>query len=202
MKEEGKMVLNSRLKWVGLVGLVLSAISLFIHFLLARFTEDGYTEYQSSIIVFSWRPIFGNANFPRTVMRKYLPTKINSFFLLSSFTPLSFCFERSHGIHAFWMWCLTSLIIVHLVFCCWVPEFLLLGCLWEYDFVLVLRNEDISVVFSSWVLSSWILFSALCLFFSMDLFLNLCNNYGVQLVPIWVSSSSCSWNWPSIMRGP
>ncbi|KAF5480120.1 hypothetical protein F2P56_000887 [Juglans regia] len=66
MKGQGKMVLNSRLKWVGLVGLVLSAFSLFIHFLLARFTEDGVIEYQSSITVFSWRPIFESANFPRT----------------------------------------------------------------------------------------------------------------------------------------
>lgn len=98
MKGEGKMVLNSRLKWVGLVGLVLSAISLFIHFLLARFTDDGYIEYQSSIIVFSWRPIFGNADFPRTVMCKYtyLPRS-----MLSSFTPLSLCFERVHSVHAF-----------------------------------------------------------------------------------------------------
>jgi hypothetical protein len=94
MKGEGKMVLNSRLKWVGLVGLVLSAISLFIHFLLARFTDDGYIEYQSSIIVFSWRPIFGNSNFPRNVMCKYtyLPRSMLSFRLLYSIV-LSLCFE-------------------------------------------------------------------------------------------------------------
>ncbi|XP_059638498.1 O-fucosyltransferase 27 [Cornus florida] len=62
MKGEGKMVFKSRLKWVGLVGLVLSAFSLFTHFLLARYTEEGITEYQSSITIFSWRPIFENAD--------------------------------------------------------------------------------------------------------------------------------------------
>ncbi|XP_041007607.1 O-fucosyltransferase 27-like isoform X1 [Juglans microcarpa x Juglans regia] len=66
MKGQGKMFLNSRLKWIGLFGLLLSAFSLFIHFLLARFTEGGIIEYQSSITVFSWRPIFESANFPRT----------------------------------------------------------------------------------------------------------------------------------------
>lgn len=140
------MVLSSRLKWVGLVGLVLSAISLFFHFFLARFTEDGYIEYQSSIIVFSWRPIFENANFPRTVMCKYtyLPRSILSFtffFLSSSFTPLSLYFLNMvfNQLDYFSI----------LFFCFWVPEFLLLGCLWDYDFVLILRNEDISLVLSS-----------------------------------------------------
>ncbi|KAJ9147472.1 hypothetical protein P3X46_029630 [Hevea brasiliensis] len=66
MKEEGKMVLKSKMKWVGLVGLVLSAFSLFVHFLLARFTEEGIAEYQSSITIFSWRPIFENAELAKT----------------------------------------------------------------------------------------------------------------------------------------
>ncbi|EEF36467.1 conserved hypothetical protein [Ricinus communis] len=59
MKGEGKMVIKSRMKWVGLVGLVLSAFSLF--------TEEGIAEYQSSITIFSWRPIFEtNAELPKT----------------------------------------------------------------------------------------------------------------------------------------
>lgn len=67
MKGEGKTVMmKSRLKWVGLVGLVLSALSLFVHFLLARFTEDGFSEYQTSITIFSWRPIFENVDIPTT----------------------------------------------------------------------------------------------------------------------------------------
>ncbi|XP_012088106.1 O-fucosyltransferase 27 isoform X1 [Jatropha curcas] len=66
MKGEGKMVMKSKLKWVGLVGLVLSAFSLFVHFLLARFTEEGIAEYQSSITIFSWRPIFENAELDKT----------------------------------------------------------------------------------------------------------------------------------------
>ncbi|GAV60096.1 O-FucT domain-containing protein [Cephalotus follicularis] len=66
MKGEGKMVLKSKMKWVGLVGLVLSALSLFVHFLLARFTEDGIAEYQPSITIFSWRPIFENTDLTRT----------------------------------------------------------------------------------------------------------------------------------------
>lgn len=56
----GKMVIKSKLKWVGLVGLVLSALSLFTHFLLARYssyTDEGLTEYQA-ITIFSWRPVF------------------------------------------------------------------------------------------------------------------------------------------------
>ncbi|KAK6154969.1 hypothetical protein DH2020_009217 [Rehmannia glutinosa] len=60
---EGKVVVfKSKLKWVGLFGLVLSAFSIFTHFLLARYT-DGFaiSEYKSSITIFSWRPIFENA---------------------------------------------------------------------------------------------------------------------------------------------
>ncbi|KAJ7974256.1 O-fucosyltransferase family protein [Quillaja saponaria] len=53
--------MKSKMKWVGLVGLVLSAFSIFVHFLLTRFTEEGVAEYQSSITIFSWRPIFENA---------------------------------------------------------------------------------------------------------------------------------------------
>ncbi|XAR51612.1 hypothetical protein NMG60_11006288 [Bertholletia excelsa] len=66
MKGEGKMVFKSRMKWVGLVGLVLSALSLVAHFLLARYTEQGVLEYQASITIFSWRPVFENADLSRT----------------------------------------------------------------------------------------------------------------------------------------
>lgn len=59
------MVFKSRMKWVGLVGLVLSTFSILTHFLLAGRTEDGISEFQSSITIFSWRPIFGNADLPR-----------------------------------------------------------------------------------------------------------------------------------------
>ncbi|XWS75630.1 hypothetical protein CRYUN_Cryun01aG0107500 [Craigia yunnanensis] len=64
--KEGKAFLKSRIKWVGLVGLVLSAFSLFVHFFLARFTEYGFSEYQSSITIFSWRPIFETSVLSRT----------------------------------------------------------------------------------------------------------------------------------------
>ncbi|XP_051118964.1 O-fucosyltransferase 27 [Andrographis paniculata] len=63
---DGKaVVFKSKLKWVGLFGLVLSAFSLFTHFLLARYT-DGFavSEYKSSITFFSWRPIFDGADLP------------------------------------------------------------------------------------------------------------------------------------------
>ncbi|KAI3452171.1 hypothetical protein Pfo_008836 [Paulownia fortunei] len=69
---EGKaVVFKSKLKWVGLFGLVLSAFSLFTHFLLARYT-DGFavSEYKSSITIFSWRPIFENAD-PSTATALY-----------------------------------------------------------------------------------------------------------------------------------
>ncbi|XP_010999422.1 PREDICTED: uncharacterized protein At1g04910-like [Populus euphratica] len=65
MKGERKMVIKSKMKWVGLVGLVLSAFSLFVHFLLARFTEEGTTDYQSSVTIFSWRPVFENPDFAK-----------------------------------------------------------------------------------------------------------------------------------------
>ncbi|KAL3813510.1 hypothetical protein ACJIZ3_014778 [Penstemon smallii] len=67
-------VFKSKLKWVGLFGLVLSAFSLFTHFLLARYS-DGFdvSEYQSSITIFSWRPIFENADLPKsTTLRRRL----------------------------------------------------------------------------------------------------------------------------------
>ncbi|MBA0560595.1 hypothetical protein Golob_017481 [Gossypium lobatum] len=64
--KEGKAFLKSKMKWVGLVGLVLSVFSLFVHFLLARFTEDGFSEYQSSITIFSWRPVFEATDLSRT----------------------------------------------------------------------------------------------------------------------------------------
>lgn len=67
MKGEGKMKFKSKMKWVVLVGLILSVFSLLVHILLARFTEEGISEYQSSITIFSWRPIFENADFPKTV---------------------------------------------------------------------------------------------------------------------------------------
>lgn len=67
MKGEGKMVFRSKLKWIGLVGLVLSAFSLFTHFLLARYTDEGgVSEYQAAITIFSWRPIFENADLSTT----------------------------------------------------------------------------------------------------------------------------------------
>lgn len=50
--------MKSKMKWVGLFGLVLSAFSIFIHFLLARFTQMGVADYESSVTIFSWRPIF------------------------------------------------------------------------------------------------------------------------------------------------
>ncbi|KAL3526639.1 hypothetical protein ACH5RR_011295 [Cinchona calisaya] len=65
MKGEGKIAvkIKSRMKWAGLVGLVLSTFSIFTHFLLARYTDGGVSEYQSSsITIFSWRPIFDNGD--------------------------------------------------------------------------------------------------------------------------------------------
>lgn len=69
------------MKWVGLVGLVLSAFSIFIHFLLARFTEMGISDYQSSVTIFSWRPIFETPHFPTNVYHKHLTQKDLNFFV-------------------------------------------------------------------------------------------------------------------------
>lgn len=64
--------MKSKIKWVGLVGIVLSAFSIFIHFLLARFTQLSVSDYQSSITIFSWRPIFDKPDFPTNVCKKIL----------------------------------------------------------------------------------------------------------------------------------
>ncbi|XP_061344256.1 O-fucosyltransferase 27-like [Gastrolobium bilobum] len=61
---KGEVKMKSKMKWVGLVGLVLSAFSIFIHFLLARFTQMGVADYESSVTIFSWRPIFEKPYFP------------------------------------------------------------------------------------------------------------------------------------------
>uniref|UniRef100_A0A7N0T8H2 O-fucosyltransferase family protein n=1 Tax=Kalanchoe fedtschenkoi TaxID=63787 RepID=A0A7N0T8H2_KALFE len=57
MKGEGRMAFKSRLKWVGLLGLCLSVLSLFTHFLLARYGISS-DFHSSTITIFSWRPIF------------------------------------------------------------------------------------------------------------------------------------------------
>ncbi|GFY86847.1 hypothetical protein Acr_05g0004860 [Actinidia rufa] len=69
MKGEGKTLFKSKLKWVGLVGLALSVFSLFTHFLLARYAVEGFSEYQASITIFFWRPIFEIADLSTNVMR-------------------------------------------------------------------------------------------------------------------------------------
>lgn len=58
MKNEGKMLFKSKLKLVALAGLVLSALSLFTHFLLAKHTYDIISEYHSSVTIISWMPKF------------------------------------------------------------------------------------------------------------------------------------------------
>ncbi|XP_059284651.1 O-fucosyltransferase 27 [Lycium ferocissimum] len=59
MKNEGKMLFKSKLKLVALAGLVLSALSLFTHFLLAKHTYNGIiSEYHSSVTIISWMPKF------------------------------------------------------------------------------------------------------------------------------------------------
>ncbi|XP_022980538.1 O-fucosyltransferase 27-like isoform X1 [Cucurbita maxima] len=66
MKGKGEMVSKSRMKWVGLLGIVLSTFSLFTHFFLAGFTQDAISEYQSSaaaVTIFSWRPVFEHPDF-------------------------------------------------------------------------------------------------------------------------------------------
>ncbi|CAI9109920.1 OLC1v1009849C1 [Oldenlandia corymbosa var. corymbosa] len=64
MKGEGKIAfkIKSRIKWVFLIGLIFSTFSISIHFLLARYTDWGVSEYQSSVTIFSWRPIFQNVD--------------------------------------------------------------------------------------------------------------------------------------------
>ncbi|EFH53468.1 hypothetical protein ARALYDRAFT_484728 [Arabidopsis lyrata subsp. lyrata] len=65
MKGEGKVFLKSRMKWIGLLGLFLSAFSLLVHFLLAGFTDDSISDYSIPVTIFSWRPVFDNPRFAR-----------------------------------------------------------------------------------------------------------------------------------------
>ena len=78
--------MKSKIKWVGLVGIVLSAFSIFIHFLLARFTQLSVSDYQSSITIFSWRPIFDKPDFPTNVIK-------DLDFLITFCTPHFFVFD-------------------------------------------------------------------------------------------------------------
>ncbi|KAK4783426.1 hypothetical protein SAY86_007800 [Trapa natans] len=67
MKGEGKAGMKSKLKWVGLTGLLLSSLSISVHFFLAMFTEHGVSDYQTSVTFFSWLPIIESAsNIPKT----------------------------------------------------------------------------------------------------------------------------------------
>ncbi|KAI3962307.1 hypothetical protein MKW92_052630 [Papaver armeniacum] len=54
------IIIKSKLKVFALIGLILSVISLFTHFLLARYTGQSFDGYQASLTIFSWRPIFQN----------------------------------------------------------------------------------------------------------------------------------------------
>lgn len=62
------IIIKSKLKIFALVGLILSAVSLFTHFLLARYTGESFDGYQTSITIFSWRPIFENIDLTRNVI--------------------------------------------------------------------------------------------------------------------------------------
>lgn len=76
---KGEVKMKSKMKWVGLFGLVLSAFSIFIHFLLARFTQMGVADYESSVTIFSWRPIFEKP-IPPTNVKSSIHTKISPFY--------------------------------------------------------------------------------------------------------------------------
>lgn len=82
----GKMVFKSKLRWVALVGLVLSSLSLFSHFLLAEYTGESIVGGQSLITIFSWRPRFENTEVPKTVMNK--PHQVFFFCLPSSYSKI------------------------------------------------------------------------------------------------------------------
>ncbi|CAN8265853.1 unnamed protein product [Cochlearia groenlandica] len=79
MKGESKVFFfKSRMKWIGLVGLVLSVFSLLLHFLLAGFTDDSISDYSIPVTIFSWRPVFDNPRFsPHTPLYRRLwgPTR-------------------------------------------------------------------------------------------------------------------------------
>ncbi|RAL40822.1 hypothetical protein DM860_008520 [Cuscuta australis] len=69
--EGGKSMVSKKMKWAGLVGLLVSAFSLLSHFLLARRTHGGggggpVSEFQSSLTLLSWMPVFDNADLLKT----------------------------------------------------------------------------------------------------------------------------------------
>lgn len=86
--------MKSKMKWVGLLGLVLSAFSIFIHFLLARFTQMGVAEYESSVTIFSWRPVFEKPIPPTNVIFFYSHKDLTFFIQIPSgfFSSTLHCF--------------------------------------------------------------------------------------------------------------
>ena len=129
--KEGKAFFKSRMKWVGLVGLVLSAFSLFVHFLLARFTEYGFSEYQSSITIFSWRPLFETSDLSRTVMCKVLC--FQNLIFLDVFLAFKFWFFSFDMFYFLGIGCFSQKFfpLVVLVFCFWTGGFGF-GVVWEF----------------------------------------------------------------------
>lgn len=102
MRGEGKIAfkIKSRIKWVGLAGLVLSTFSIFTHFLLARYTDWGVSEYQASVTIFSWRPSFQNADLSTNVM-SLNPLKILTFFCAFLYCNCNFAFLFSYTSESF-----------------------------------------------------------------------------------------------------
>lgn len=91
---KGEVKMKSKMKWVGLFGLVLSAFSIFIHFLLARFTQMGVADYESSVTIFSWRPIFEKPIPPTNVIFFYSHKDLTFFIQIPSgfFSSTLHCF--------------------------------------------------------------------------------------------------------------
>lgn len=83
VKNEGKMLFKSKLKLVALAGLVLSVLSLFTHFLLAKHTHGIVYEYQSSVTIMSWMPKFKKSDLSinNVILLNYTPSRSHLYFL-------------------------------------------------------------------------------------------------------------------------
>ncbi|KAL4185678.1 hypothetical protein AMTRI_Chr10g231900 [Amborella trichopoda] len=64
------MPFKSRIKWAGLVGLVLSVFSLLTHLILARYSGRYLVQNAAAITIFRWKPIFSNVDL-RPTSAKY-----------------------------------------------------------------------------------------------------------------------------------
>lgn len=61
------MVFKSKFRWIVLVGLVLSVLSLATHFILANYSSADLVQYTPILTIFNWRPVVESEEFHHRV---------------------------------------------------------------------------------------------------------------------------------------